>query len=136
MMVQFEPGTHESIIESVRIRAEFLLDFTTGRIHLRGHVGVGHDQFRADRWIFNINRHVFFFDIDRFPLLGTGRVLLQLPLVIEQHVEVTHVKLGRVKRPGSLDTTGHGIAAITAPSVIVPAQALLFEISRFGFRTQ
>jgi hypothetical protein len=63
----------------------------------------------ADRGIFDVDRLVFFLDVDRFPLPGACRGLLQLPLMVEQHVEIAHVPLGRVGRPGAFDTAGHGV---------------------------
>jgi hypothetical protein len=80
----------------------------------------------TDRWV---DRHVLFLDVDRLPLVGAGGDLGQFPLIAEQQVEIAHVPLGRVGRPGAFDARGDGVGGLAAHVRVDPAEAL---VSRSG----
>ena len=65
--------------------------------------------------------------------MGTGRALRQRPglVVLEQHVEVAVVPLGRVGSPGALNPAGDGVSTHTGSVVAGPAEALLFKRCTF-----
>jgi hypothetical protein len=91
-----------------------LRDLLVDRVHAHRHVGGGHH-----RRCFLTGRArrapcALIGDVLGQPLPGAGRALGQLPLVAEQHIEVAHVPLGRVGRPGAFDAAGDGVAALAA----------------------
>src|SRR5690554_1338912 len=126
---QLEPGTGEAILEVFRICHELLTDGAVLRVHLHGHVGVGHHRVVTLGRVRSIHRLVFLFDINRLPLPGTGRALLQLPFVAKQHLEEAHVELGRMRRPGTFKARGHGVGRLTLHVRVAPAQALFLYVS-------
>ena len=138
-MGQLEPGAGEDFLEIGRIITEALSDLAVGGIELHCHVGVGHDRLLADRWVFDVDRHVFFGDVDRFPLVRAGGRLLQPPVVTEQQVEVAAlagVPFHRMRRPRAFDTARHRVAADAARGVVLPAEALFFQFSALGGRAE
>src|SRR5690554_216272 len=128
---QLEPGTGKAIFEVFRVCHELLADCTVLRIHLHGHVGIGHDRIVALGRITGVQRLILFLDIDWLPLPGTSRALLQLPFVAEQKVKVPHIELGRMGCPGAFNTGSHSIGSLTLHVRVAPAKALLFYISCF-----
>ena len=68
------------------------------------------------------------------PLLGAGRRLGQLPLVLEQVLEEVVAPQRRGLGPGHLDTAGDGVLAVTTAEVAHPAQALGLDRSSFRLR--
>ena len=133
---QLEPGPREGVPEILGIGAKPVHDLAIGRVHLHRHVGVGHHGVVADRRILGVDRLVLFGDLDRLPLPRAGGALFQLPLVIEQHVEIAHVEHGRVGGPGAFQAAGYRIAADTASGLVEPAETLVFEAAALGFRAQ
>ncbi len=134
-MRQLKPGTSEYVGEVLRIFVELLSNFAIVRIHFHGHISVSHNWVMTNGRILHIDRFIFLFNVDRFPLPGTSRALLQLPLVVKQQVEVAVVPLRWVCRPGTFNATTHGVAAHTFTTAVAPAKALLFNICRFRLRT-
>jgi len=135
-MRQLEPGAREGLGEVLRVLTEPLRDLAVRGVHLHRHVGIGHDRIATDRRIFDIDRLVLLLDVDRLPLPGTGRTLLQLPLIIEQQMEVAVVPACRMRGPGTLDAAGHGVATDAARGLVEPAQALILDPGALGLRSQ
>ena len=75
-MGQLEPGTGENCREVGRVLVEAVRDLAVFGVEPHRHVGVGHHRLAANRGILDVDRHVFFPDVDRFPLPGAGRRLL------------------------------------------------------------
>ena len=61
------------------------------------------------------------------PLLGTGGARRQLPVVLEQVVEVPVVPLRRLVGPRALQPAGDGVVALAAAEGVLPAEALLLD---------
>ena len=117
---QLEPRLRESFLEVLRIRDEFFADSAIGRIYLHRHIRIGHDRVVANRGVAGVNRLVFLFDVNRFPLVGTGRTLSQFPLVAEQQVEIAHIEFRGVGGPRTFDTRGHGVARLALHVGVAP----------------
>ena len=71
---------------------------------LHRHVGVGHDRVvtRLDGSVASTGLSSSLMSIGSH-CWAPGRALVQLPVVAEQHVEIAHVELGRMCRPGAFD---------------------------------
>src|SRR5512140_3925225 len=82
-----------------------------------------------------VRDHIFFPDVLRPPLLGSGWTLDQLPLVAEEHIEIAVVPCRRFWLPGAFDTTGGGVLALSCAEPVDPAQTLRYDGRTFGFRT-
>ena len=61
------------------------------------------------------------------PLLGPGRARRQLPVVLEQVVQVPVVPLRRLVGPGALQPAGDGVGALAGAEGVPPAEALLLD---------
>ena len=114
------------------IVAEPLGDRAELGVHLQRHVGGRHHRRHALVRIARVGRHVFGVGIDRLPLLGAGRALDQLIIVLEQQAEIVAAPLGRVVRPGALDARGGDVALADLLLVGEPAQALQVTASDAG----
>ena len=135
-MGQFEPGASEDFRKIIRIAIEALGDLAIRRIHLHRHVRIRHDRIETDRRILNVNRFVFVLDVDRFPLPGTRWALLQLPLVVEQQMEVAVVPTSGVGRPRAFDAARDSVATHAATLFIEPSESLRFHILGFWIRPE
>ena len=93
-MRQFEPCTGKSLAKFIRIFVKAFRDFAVSGVHFHRHIGIGHDGVAANGWVFYINRFVFFFDVDGFPLPCTCRTLFELPVIGEQQIEIAVVPFG------------------------------------------
>ena len=69
------------------------------------------------------------------PLPSAGRALCQFPLVAEQHVEIVHVPLDRIRRPGPFQAAGDRVIPLAAAEAADPAKALLFDAGAFRLGT-
>src|SRR6266511_508325 len=69
------------------------------------------------------------------PLARPGGALRQLPVVLEQVVEEPVDPLRRFVGPGALQPAGDRVGALATAERVLPAEALLFEGSTLGFRT-
>src|SRR5208337_2812522 len=69
------------------------------------------------------------------PLLSACGALRQLPFIAEQILQVIVVPLCRVVCPCTLQAARYRIRALAAAKAVFPAQALLFDGSSFGYRT-
>ena len=133
---QLEPGAGKGVLEIRRILAKARHDLAIGGIHFHRHVGVGHHRHAAKRGVFDVDRHVFFSNGHRLPLVRTRRAGAALPLVIEQHVEIAHVEPCRMSGPGALQATGHRVPAHTAAGLVQPAQALILNFGALRLRPE
>ena len=133
---ELEPRTRKHLGEVVRVFVEALRNHTVRRVHLHGHVGVGHDGVVANAGVFHIDRFVFFQDVDGFPLPRASGALFELPVVGEQEVEIAVVPLGGVGGPCAFDAAGHGVSAHTTAGVVHPTQALFDHVCAFWIRAQ
>ncbi len=82
--------------------------------------------------ILGIRRHVRRVLVLRRPLLGAGGALHELPLVAEQHVEISIVPLRRVGRPRAFEPGGDRIATLAAAVGGEPAEAHRLDRRAFG----
>ena len=130
-MRQLKPGTCKDIFKVRLIVAEFLSDLAVFRIDLQRHIGICHHRHATDRRIFHIHWHVFFGDVHRLVLVSTGWAFGQFPVVLEQQIKVTAVPLRWVGGPGTFNATRYRIATNATGLVVLPAEALLFDVSTF-----
>ena len=107
---QLEPGPSKDLREIGGVFVEPLGDFSVLRVHLHGHIGIGHDGVEANRGVLNVNGLVVFLDVDGLPLPRTGRALLKFPFVIKKKVEVAVIPLCGMCGPCALNTACDGIA--------------------------
>src|ERR1035437_4982589 len=56
------------------------------------------------------------------PLLSSSRALRQLPVILEQIVQILNVPLRRVRRPRAFQATGDRIYADAVAKAVLPAQ--------------
>ena len=133
---QLEPGAGKAIVEIGRICHEFFANRAIGRIHLHGHIGIGHDGHGALAGVRGINRHIFFFDIHRLPLPGTCGRFLQRPIIAKQQLEIAHVPFCGFGRPGAFQPRCYRIGCFATQIRVHPAQALVFDLGAFGFGPQ
>src|SRR5438105_2823583 len=68
-------------------------------------------------------------------LLRTGGARRQLPVVLEQVLQVPVVPLRRLVGPCALQPAGERVGAVAAAEAVPPAEALLLKGSSLGFRT-
>jgi len=76
-------------------------------------------------------RKVLFGHVDRVPFPCARGALHQVPVVAEEHVEVAHVPLDRVRGPRAFDAAGDGVIALAAAVAAEPAEALRFDWRTF-----
>ena len=69
------------------------------------------------------------------PDMRTSRTFHQLPLITEQQVKITIIPLCWIGCPGTLDTTGDGVAAFARAIAAEPAKTHIFDIRTFWFGT-
>src|SRR5262249_15267276 len=70
----------------------------------------------------------------RFPLIGTGRALGELPFVAEQILEEVVAPLRRRLTPDDFRAAGDRVAASAGAIFALPAEALLFDGGGLRFR--
>src|SRR4029077_14554442 len=68
----------------------------------------------------------------RRPLVRAGRALRQFPLVAEQVPEEVVAPLRRRGGPGDFHAARDRVAALARAEAVLLAQALVFEVARFG----
>ena len=93
---QLEPGAREGVGELLRILVEALGDRRIDRIDLQGQVRRQHHRRVPLLRVVRIGHSARCLGILRLPLLGAGRALRQLPLVLIEILEEPVVPLRRV----------------------------------------
>ena len=129
---QLEPGARKGVGEVVRVFVELLGDLAVFRIHLHGHVGIGHDRVATHRGVGRVHRLERFGHIHGLPLPGAGGALRQFPVMIEQQFEVFVIPARRMGGPGAFEAAGNRIGAGSGSGFVKPAQALVFEFATLG----
>ena len=132
---QLVPRLGERVGELVRVLVEALRDRGVDRIHLQRQVRRQHHGGVALRRIMSIRHGALGRGILGSPLLGTGGARRQLPVVLEQVVEVPVVPLRRLVGPGPLQPAGDGVVALAAAEGVPPAEALRLDGATLGFGT-
>ena len=110
-------------------------DRLVDRVEAQREVRRGHHRPVLLRRVVRVDHHVLFGHVLGQPLMRAGRALDQLPLVLEQHLQIAHVPLGRVRLPGALDAAADRVAALAAAEAALPAEALLLDGGGLGLRT-
>ncbi len=135
-MGKLEPRPGKGIGKRLRVRKKIPGNGFVNRIKPQGEVSGGHHGAMLFGWIMGIYHHIFILNILCQPLVGTGRTFDQFPFVFKQHLEISHVPLGRIGLPGAFDTAADGVAAFAPTVAAFPSQPHLFEGGRLGFRSQ
>ncbi len=133
---QLVPGPGEGVPEPVRVVAEALRQLPEARIPLQGHVRREHHGGDPRVRIVGVRRDVPGLLVLRGPLVGAAGAGRQLPLEVEQVVEVGGVPRGGRLGPGTLDPAGDHRPALAVAERVLPAEALLLHGRRLGLRTQ
>src|SRR6516164_9830978 len=68
----------------------------------------------------------------RCPLPGAGWALRQLPVVLEEIIEIAVVPLGRMVGPGAFEAAGEGVHAEAIADAVLPAQPHLLDGGGLG----
>ena len=131
---QLVPRPGERVGELVGVLVEALRDRRVDRIHPQREVRRQHHRRVPLRRIVGIRHRALGLGIRRRPLLRAGGARRQLPLVLEQVVEVPVVPLRRVVGPGALEAAGDRVGALAAAEAVLPAQALLLDRAALGLR--
>ena len=128
---QLEPGTGEGIGKRIQIGMKATRDLFIGRVGAKRDIGCCHHRRVTTVRIMRVGNQAAGRRVSRRPLIGTGRALCQLPLIAEQHVEITIVPLDRIRRPGTLEATCDGVNALAALEVTAPAKTLFLNAGTF-----
>ncbi len=131
-MRQLVPGLGEGVCELLGVLVEALRNRRVDWVQLQCEVGREHHGGVLLRRIVRVGHGAFRGCILGSPLLSTGRALRQLPVVVEQVVEVVVVPFGRVGRPCALRAARDGVVAAAGAVAVLPAEALLLETRALG----
>mmetsp|Transcript_16306 Transcript_16306/g.51029 ORF Transcript_16306/g.51029 Transcript_16306/m.51029 type:complete len:304 (+) Transcript_16306:1044-1955(+) len=126
-MRQLVPGLGEGRRKLLGVLVEPTRNLQVGGVLLERNVGGEHDGGNPLALHMGVGHCVGGSAILGRPLVGTGRTLGQLPLVLEQVVKVAVVPLGRVVRPRTLEAARNGILANAGAVLAQPAKALRLD---------
>ena len=131
-MSQLEPGAGKGIGEILGIPEETAGDFLVGRINLQREIRREHRWQVTFRLIKSIGNHIG--GIFGHPLVGSGGAFGQLPVVVEEILEVVIAPLGGSLRPGDLEAAGDRVGSFATTEAADPSEALLLDRCGLGFR--
>ena len=129
---QLEPGAGVGIGKLIGVGQEVARDFFVGRIELEREIGRGHRGRVLLARVVRVGDHVLGRHVFGTPLDGTGSRGHLLVVVLEQHLEIAHVPLGRVGLPSAFEAAGGGVATLAATVLVDPAEAHFFHGRAFG----
>ena len=132
---QLVPRPGEGVGELFRVLVEALRDLLVGRIGDQRDVGRQHHRSSPLRRVVRLRHGLLRLGVLGGELVRTGRALRQLPLVVEQVLEVAVVPLDRIVGPGALEPAADRIAGFAAAIAARPAKALLLDAGTLGFGT-
>ena len=132
---QLEPRPGEGVCKLFRVLMEASCNRLVYRVHPHRHVRGGHDDRDPLRRFVSCRCEIVVIRLFRRPLPSAGGTLSQFPLVAEQHVQIAIVPLRRGRRPCAFQTAANLICAFTAAMAASPAEALLFDTSSLGCRS-
>ena len=127
---QLEPGAGERVRELVRVLHEAARDLLVGRVEAQREVGGQHRRRDALRLVVRIGHRARARAVLRLPLMRAGRALRQLPVVVEQVLEVVAAPLRRRRGPGDFQAAADGVAAHARLEAARPAEALRLDLAR------
>jgi hypothetical protein len=119
---QLEPGAGVLVGEVLRLAVEPLGDGAELRVGDERDVGGGHHRRDLAALDVRVVGEVLGLHVLGPPLLGAGRALRELPLVLEEQVEVAGVPLRRVDRPRALEARGDGVLRLALAVLVDPAE--------------
>ncbi len=131
---QLEPGPGKGIGELIRVCQVITGNFFVNRVKLERQVCRGHHGATSLRRIMGINHHILVLNILGQPDIGTCRTLEQFPLILEHHLQVTHIPSGWIWFPGPFNAAGDSVAPFAALKAADPAQSLLLKSSGLRLR--
>ncbi len=114
---------------------EALRDLLVVRIGDQRDVGHQHHRGGPLRRVVRLRHGLLRLGVLGGELVRTGRALGQLPLVVEQVLEVAVVPLGWIVGPGALEPAADRIAGYAAAMAALPAKALVLDAGTLGFGT-
>ena len=104
-------------------------DFLVARVHPQGHVGREHHRGMRPLRVVGIGHGALGRGVFRRPLPGAGRALRELPFVAEEVFKVAVGPLRGRGRPRPLQAAGDRVIGIALAEAVLPAQALLDDVS-------
>ncbi|KAI6765567.1 hypothetical protein HG530_006637 [Fusarium avenaceum] len=129
-MCELEPSLGERIIELLRVLKESSRDLLILGVEAQRQISRQHGWLLLLGGVVGV-RHGGFCVLGN-PLVGAGRALCELPLELEEVLEVVVAPLDGSAGPGDLETTGGGVRALACLVAVGPAEALLGEVGGFG----
>ncbi len=114
---------------------EALGDRRVDRVHLQREIRGQHHRRVPLRRIMSVRDGVLGRRIRGSPLLRAGGARRQLPLVLEQVVQVAVVPRDRVGGPRALEAARHRVGADAGTDGVVPTQALRLDGTTLGLQT-
>ena len=133
-MRQLEPDAGEGIGELVRVLKEAARNFFIRRVDAQREVGRQHRRRRAFAAVVCHRHRAGTHAMLWLPLVGSGRTLVQLPLVAEQVPEEVVAPSGWRRGPCHFEAAGDCIGTFAAAAAADPAKALVFDGGCFRFR--
>ena len=128
---QLEPSSCKGILEFFRIVQKVPSDGLVDGIKTQSQVGCGHDGGMGLAGIVGIYNSFCSFRICGNPLVCSCRTLYQIPVILEQRLQIAHIPFGGIWFPSSFNTAGDGVTTFTSTEFIVPAQAHFFNGGSF-----
>src|SRR5262245_14602112 len=132
-MRQLEPRSRERVRERLRVLVEASRDLLVRRIEPERQIRREHVRCDLLRRVVRARDRTGTSATLRLPLLGAGRTLGQLPLVLEEVLEVIVAPLRRRRGPGDLDTARGGVGSHTGLVAALPTETLLLEVTALRF---
>ncbi len=130
---QFVPGAGEGVGQLLWVGEEASGDGFIDRIETQGQVRGQHRRRTALGGIVGVWNGVSTGTVLRPPLIRPRRALGQFPFETEQVFQKMVAPLGRCLGPGHFQAAGDGVSALTGAKTVLPAEALLLDISGFRF---
>ncbi|CRK42947.1 hypothetical protein BN1708_008930 [Verticillium longisporum] len=130
---ELEPGASENIGKLVWVLEETARDLLVLGIEAQGQIGGEHGRAVLLGRVVGIGNDL----VIRLghPLVGASRALGELPLVLEEVLEVLVTPLGRGRGPGDLETAGDGVGTLARLVSVLPAETLSLKRGTFGLGT-
>ncbi len=131
---QLVPGLGEGVGKLFGVLVETLRDRSVDRIEFQGQVRREHDRGMTLLRVVRVRHCILRRTALGDPLRRASRTLGQFPLVFEQVVKVAVGPSDRRGGPSPFQAAGDRVARVAFAERVLPAQALLFEARRLGFR--
>jgi len=127
---KLEPGLGESLVELVWVLEEATRDLLVLRVESQRQIGGQHGRLLLLVGVEGIRNSGV--GILGNPLVSASRALCELPLELEEVLEVVVAPLDGSAGPGNLETGGGCVRTLAGLVAVGPAETLLGEVSSLG----